>query len=433
MNEEDNEIYNEENNLKTWSWKDKYSNLVLIKRIGVGNQSDVYLHRNIDNDVLTVIKKVKKININHEYQEIRLLLKLSKVDFIPNIYNVIDCHEDSIYNSYIFMEYIKGVELYDLVTKYEWDNIHDLYKRVIFKQIVSAVKFIHDNNVIHRDIKLENIIVYYNHDILNINIKLIDLGLSFDLDTGISNTISGTPAYTSPELINGDLIINKCNDVWALGIILYIFYETHYPIDNPLLEYDLIIEKMNRKVEISDIHSDAKNLLQSIFIEYNERITCQDILESKFLRLESISCPDISNEYSNLRDMIDEIMLYSNPDDFNVYDDDNLFIGINPEYTEYYNNPSIYDKVKEINEKKRKYKRKYKCKYKEKEKYKKKDKLKSKNKSKDKLKSNRKRRDRKLRYTTDGVTSSTCDIINNFRNDKNKIKNDEGSQSQNEF
>ena len=91
----------------------------------------------------------------------------------------------------------------------------------VIKQILSAIKHLHDKNIAHRDLKPENIIFTSSED-QGISIKLIDFGLSklLGIDNKVMMTKLGTPYYVSPEVLEG--IYDKRCDLWAIGVIAYI-------------------------------------------------------------------------------------------------------------------------------------------------------------------------------------------------------------------
>ena len=76
--------------------------------------------------------------------------------------------------------------------------IYNLKAKIIFKQVVDAVKYCHHKNVVHRDIKLENLLVNENRVV-----KLIDFGFSIAIDPATKlNIFCGTPSYMAPEIVN---------------------------------------------------------------------------------------------------------------------------------------------------------------------------------------------------------------------------------------
>lgn len=92
----------------------------------------------------------------------------------------------------------------------------------IFKQIHSAVSYLHSNHICHRDIKLENILLDENNDA-----KLIDFGLSSiynhrEIESSkMLSTFCGSPSYLSPEMVSKTAYDPELLDVWCLGVTLY--------------------------------------------------------------------------------------------------------------------------------------------------------------------------------------------------------------------
>jgi calcium-dependent protein kinase len=137
----------------------------------------------------------------------------------PNIVKFYQVYRDKKY-FHIVMELCNGEELFEHLTLIGKFSEADAAK--IIKQILSAIKHLHDKNIAHRDLKPENIIFMHTHDKNEINIKLIDFGLSKILskDKRIMMTKLGTPYYVSPEVLEG--IYDKRCDIWAVGVIAYI-------------------------------------------------------------------------------------------------------------------------------------------------------------------------------------------------------------------
>ena len=116
------------------------------------------------------------------------------------------------------MEYCEGGELFEELLQIGKFPEADAAK--IIKQILSALKHLHDKNIAHRDLKPENII--FESKGSELNIKLIDFGLSKILGKNgkIMMTKLGTPYYVSPEVLEGKY--DKRCDLWAVGVLTYI-------------------------------------------------------------------------------------------------------------------------------------------------------------------------------------------------------------------
>ena len=135
-----------------------------------------------------------------------------------NIVNVYDhFKEGSSY--YIVLEYINGMSLDKLLEKHE--RIPDYPAMMIFLDVCRALKYAHDKNVIHRDIKPGNILISRNGEI-----KLADFGIASSEDHGDSDltmdgTTLGTPAYMAPEQFDNSKNVDKRADIYSMGVMLY--------------------------------------------------------------------------------------------------------------------------------------------------------------------------------------------------------------------
>lgn len=82
--------------------------------------------------------------------------------------------------------------------------------------LVSAVAHCHEKNIVHRDLKMENIILSKRQELI-----LIDFGFSLNVEGPIRSNFCGTLSYTSPEIIQKEDYDGQKSDVWALGVLLY--------------------------------------------------------------------------------------------------------------------------------------------------------------------------------------------------------------------
>lgn len=99
----------------------------------------------------------------------------------------------------------------------------------IFTQLVGAVSHVHNMSCVHRDLKLENILLDKNG-----NVKLVDFGFTREYEGKMSylQTFCGTVCYSAPEMIKGDRYAGEKVDVWSLGIILYALLTGELPFDD---------------------------------------------------------------------------------------------------------------------------------------------------------------------------------------------------------
>ncbi|KAK9370523.1 kinase-like domain-containing protein, partial [Lipomyces kononenkoae] len=143
----------------------------------------------------------------------------------------------------IVLPYCRGGDLFDLATSPSRSDL--LLPRVVqrlFAELVSAVLYLHDNNIVHRDIKLENVLLNVEQRSLLAAIEstkaittLTDFGLSrhIDPENPMLTTRCGSEDYAPPELIMGQPYDGRQTDAWALGVLLYALMEGRFPFDLP--------------------------------------------------------------------------------------------------------------------------------------------------------------------------------------------------------
>ena len=140
--------------------------------------------------------------------------KLMKINH-PNVIKYHELYEDS-RAIYIVMEYVDGEELFDVISKrVEISGKFSEYETaVIVKKLLQTVEFLHENHIMHKDIKPRKILVTPNGEI-----KLVDFGLSKWQVYGTHYTTSGTPYYLAPEVLKG--VNTSKSDIWSIGVLLY--------------------------------------------------------------------------------------------------------------------------------------------------------------------------------------------------------------------
>lgn len=165
------------------------------------------------------------LQLQLQYKEIENL----KICQHPNIGSMIKAYEDEQF-FFIVLEYHQGKDLYDYMLKRKF-LITEIRAQELSQQIVSAVQYLHLFGIVHRDLKLENIMMSDETDLAIP--KLIDLGLSFLIGPGqSSNERVGTIAYAAPELILSQPY-GKSVDVWSLGVIIYVLLSGQLPFEDP--------------------------------------------------------------------------------------------------------------------------------------------------------------------------------------------------------
>ena len=196
----------------------------LGSKIGGGNFGEVY-----SGTLKVAIKRIPKSII--EDQKLNKELEREK--------NILSkCKSTNIIKLYDFIE---TEDYYDLILeKCDTDLNSILEKRKrgfsiieirnIMNQLNNAFRVMQSYNIIHRDIKLENILVKYNNDSKkDYVVKLGDFGLSREIiNKEIDDSFCGSPETMAPEIIE-ELPYNNKVDLWSIGMIMYQMYYNHFP------------------------------------------------------------------------------------------------------------------------------------------------------------------------------------------------------------
>ncbi|MFJ8459772.1 Stk1 family PASTA domain-containing Ser/Thr kinase [Lysinibacillus xylanilyticus] len=185
--------------------------------IGGGGMSNVYLAHDmiLNRDVAIKILRYDFTNEDELHRRFqREALSATSLTH-PNIVSVYDVGDDGDLH-YIVMEYVQGKTLKQYIQ--EFAPISPARSVHIMKQLTSAIANAHENHIIHRDIKPQNILMDAEGDV-----KVTDFGIAMTLSATSftqTNSVLGTVHYLSPEQARGGTATNK-SDIYALGIVLY--------------------------------------------------------------------------------------------------------------------------------------------------------------------------------------------------------------------
>uniref|UniRef100_A0A0N4ZYV3 non-specific serine/threonine protein kinase n=1 Tax=Parastrongyloides trichosuri TaxID=131310 RepID=A0A0N4ZYV3_PARTI len=250
----------------------------IIKTLGNGNFANVKLAEHCVTKVQVAIKIVKKADLSEESmgkmrKEIEVLKKIRHPNIVE-LYQVIENDKKIC----LVMEYCSGGELFDQLGKVKRFNDNDARKT--FRQIVSAIQYLHHNGIVHRDLKAENILLDGEG-----NIKVADFGFAdFCHEDCLMDQFCGSPPYAAPELFQGIKYIGFKADTWSLGVILFALLTGGYPFhadDFGTLKKRVISGNFNVPYYVSVT---CVQLLRKILvIDPKKRATIDNIAESKWL------------------------------------------------------------------------------------------------------------------------------------------------------
>ncbi|OBZ87066.1 CBL-interacting serine/threonine-protein kinase 11 [Choanephora cucurbitarum] len=195
--------------------------------LGVGAFSKVYLANHVETQKFFAIKTIQKGTLFDDPRvrsSIEREVGILKYIDNPNIVHL-EATMETEHMMCIVLEYVEGGELFDYVQKMHHTahtKVDEDMIKAIFLQLVQAVQWLHDHNIVHRDLKLENILIHNNKDETP-KLKITDFGLArvVDPESPLLTTRCGSEEYAAPEIIQQQPYDGRKTDTWALGIILY--------------------------------------------------------------------------------------------------------------------------------------------------------------------------------------------------------------------
>ena len=189
--------------------------------IGTGGFAKVYRAIHIPTKETVAIKIINKEELFQEdINRKRLLLEISSLKKVKHK-NIIKLYEimETPETIYLVMEYCNNGELFDFIV--DKKNLDEKQACTFFQEVIDALTYLHSVNIVHRDVKPENILL--NTINRKIRCKLIDFGISrtFENNELMMETPCGTVTYAPPEMHKGEKYNGILAEVWSLGVLLY--------------------------------------------------------------------------------------------------------------------------------------------------------------------------------------------------------------------
>eukprot|EP00435_Cladocopium_sp_Y103_P038644 s1112_g10.t1 len=173
----------------------------------------------------------------------------------PNIVQLIDTFEDGDW-FLLVLELVGGGDLYTVLTNREPPRLQEREAAFVVAQLVEGLSFLHSQGIIHRDMKLENVLVANERrekPLVFYTVKITDFGLSKAIGAGFSEARStvGTRPYTAPEVLREDSH-DFSSDLWCLGVLLFVLLAGHFPFNKIPTKQDEL-QHLVGKLKISDL------------------------------------------------------------------------------------------------------------------------------------------------------------------------------------
>ena len=248
------------------------------RQIGHGAFGQVNIALHIASGRLVAIKIFAKKNLKNTRakQKIKNEIEMLSHFHHPFINQILDNFETDTH-IFIVMEYVCG-DLLGFIRKR--GKLSEAVSKLIFKQLIEGLKYIHKKKVVHRDIKLDNILI----DLTN-TIKICDFGVSrYYSKDELMFEHCGTPAYISPEIFENNGYKGTGCDIWSAGVTLYYMLEGVQPFKaNSIKELENTIIKGDYK-PLEEVSSEVNDLIKGMLqVNTKKRFGVDDILNHPWL------------------------------------------------------------------------------------------------------------------------------------------------------
>ena len=254
-------------------------NFILGKILGKGSYGSVRIvERKEDHKIyamksviINILSEKEKVN---SFNEVRLLASLKHKNIIDYKESFFDENSKTLN---IVMEYADDGDLKTKISETVKNNLYFEESTIwnVLIQTLEGLKYLHKNNIIHRDLKSANLFLTKNGFI-----KIGDLNVSTIAKKGVANTQTGTPYYASPEIWNDKPYNSKC-DIWSLGCIIYEMATLHVPFRGTSLHqlYCRIMKGVYPKIS-SRYSNELKHIIKIILnIDAQKRPSAEELLK----------------------------------------------------------------------------------------------------------------------------------------------------------
>ena len=254
------------------------------KKIGGGGFGEVYEFIELETNKKRAVKIISNSRIDNDPQSNTAYNNEYKFNTCLDFKYLCKCFstfKDN-QNAYFILDYQPNKTLSELLLKRQ--HLSEIEIKHYGFELLLAIEYLHKRNIIHRDIKLSNVLLSEKMEV-----RLCDFGLAIDNGIEYQKNICGTPNYIAPELLNhkNGLKYSFEVDIWAFAVLLYTLYFNKTPFEEKAkgkTKYNIqnILYTFPKEVPIS---KEAKDLISSILVKNpNERPKIDEIKASSFFK-----------------------------------------------------------------------------------------------------------------------------------------------------
>ena len=268
-------------------------NYEFLGNIGQGMSGKVYKARHKKENRFYAIKKLNFNEINEKERiaiqdEVNLLKQLKH----PNIVTYKDSFFDSDNCLNIVMVFCEMGDMYTKIHKQKGEYFPEEQILLWIAQLCLALSYVHDKQILHRDIKTQNIFIQNEH-----TIRIGDFGIAkgYNQNQDLGGSLIGTPLYMAPEVYNSSKKYSFRSDIWSLGCCIFEMCNLKNAFEAK--SWNAVFVKVNKgqRAQLNSRYSlDMKNLVDSMLsVNGKNRPTIASILEKPFMK------PVVGNYISN--------------------------------------------------------------------------------------------------------------------------------------
>ena len=282
----------------------KIDDYKLQKLIGKGSYGEVYYTTKDNSNIPYATKRMKRDKVENPGY---IKYFINEVSILKGIFHKnivrIETLKKTTNHYYIVMEYYDGGTLKENFDNYKRKFGNPFSEKIvqhIARQLIETINFLHERQIVHRDLKLENILLNYNTkkakddlDILHSDLKLIDFGTATHISneqlitTAIGSPLSMDPLILKKYINTSDNLVpyDEKIDIWSLGVIFYYLFTGNFPfIASNIIDLLKEIEKGNIKIPINLSIEAISFLLKMFQISSEKRISAEELFKHPFLQ-----------------------------------------------------------------------------------------------------------------------------------------------------